>query len=94
MGSLRQAGKMITLVVVTCILIYIGARAFSVFTKGYSWKEMDWNGDGKTSLAELLESSDIDYRSIRRDSVECIEYYRLKDGLPVKVSCPTARPPH
>lgn len=87
MGSLRNMIKMIALAIVVGLLLYFGARAFAVLAKGYSWVEMDWNKDGKTSLQEFFESSDIDRRPIQQGNMACIEYYQLKDGLPVKVSC-------
>jgi hypothetical protein len=49
------------------------------------WPDNDWNSDGAISVPEFLGSLDYDRRPA---TGECVEYYRLKDGLPVKEVCP------
>ena len=56
--------------------------------KGLSWGDMDWNGDGHTSLGEVADAFDVDVRPIAVDGKQCREVYRLKDGLPVRELCP------
>lgn len=58
---------------------------------GYGWRERDWNNDGRTSLGELLEASDVWRRDVRRGAESCVEYFRTKDGPPVRVDCPSGR---
>ncbi|MFN2565507.1 MAG: hypothetical protein ABR499_10940 [Gemmatimonadaceae bacterium] len=58
---------------------------------GYGWRERDWNNDGRTSLGEFLESSDVWRRSARRGGELCVEYFSTKDGLPVRIDCPSGR---
>ena len=87
----RKPGKIIYLVFVAiCLLIvlYFIAKGAVVFKKGYSWAEMDWNGDGTTTITEFLESSDIGTRPVEKDGRQCVEYFSFKDGLTVKVICP------
>ena len=71
----------------TLASLYIGFLALSVVIAGYSWDEMDWNSDGQTSFEEFLETTDIDKRPTVKDGHKCVEFYRLKDGLPVRVDC-------
>ena len=75
-------------VVFIFLCIYVISRAFSSFSHGYSWQEMDWNQDGTTSITEALDGSDIGKREVIRYQKKCIEYYAYKDGLPVKMVCP------
>lgn len=61
--------------------------AFLIWNKGYLLSEMDWDADGKTSLSEMLDALNIGRRPIMKDGVQCQEFFRLKDGLPVRVDC-------
>lgn len=49
---------------------------------------MDWNGDGKTTIAEVMEASDIVHRPGARDGKRCVDYYSYKDGLTIRMDCP------
>jgi hypothetical protein len=70
--------------------LYLGFLAVLALRSGYSWREMDWDDDGTTTLAEFFETVDIARRPAPRDGQICTELYRLKDGLPVRVECATA----
>ena len=52
----------------------------------YPLTHMDWNNDGFTSPSEIADPVDIG----RRISGKCLEYFSLKDGMPVKTVCPVA----
>lgn len=69
------------------LVIYIFLRGFSVFLHGYSWREMDWNSDGKTTIIEFFEASDIGRRDVVVDGNRCVEYFAFKDGLAVRIDC-------
>lgn len=56
-------------------------------SQGYSREEMDWNNDGKTTLVEIWDRADIRKRTIEKDGKVCDEYFRFKDGNPLKVVC-------
>ncbi|MVF23294.1 hypothetical protein EVC37_16960 [Methylocaldum sp. BRCS4] len=75
-------------VVFIFLLIYLISRASSSYRHGYSWREMDWNQDGTTSIAEVIYGSDIGKREVIRNQKACVEYYAYKDGLPIKTVCP------
>ncbi|ESZ63260.1 hypothetical protein X727_29340 [Mesorhizobium sp. L103C119B0] len=62
--------------------------ADQTFGKGFSWQDMDWNGDGHTSFAEFFHAFDVGSREVQVDGRQCREAYLLKDGAPVKLLCP------
>ncbi|MCG8640629.1 MAG: hypothetical protein MI862_12900 [Desulfobacterales bacterium] len=83
--------KRIILIIAAFVLIcviYYAARIFASYQKGYQSEEMDWNQDGRTSIAEIIKSSDVGSRPQIVGDVECVEYFFYKDGLPIKVVCP------
>jgi|SRR4051794_777522 hypothetical protein len=53
----------------------------------YTWTEMDWNGDGRTSAGEILASVDIRVRSTPAEGTTCREFFSLKDGLVLRRTC-------
>ncbi len=67
---------------------YFAVRIFVGYKSGYQHKDMDWNQDGRTSITEIIESSDVGSRTKIVDGGECVEYFAYKDGLPIKVVCP------
>lgn len=67
------------------------ALCYWIISQGYSWREMDWDGGGSTSLAEFFESIDIQTRQVERSGKICTEYFRLKDGIGVKTVCDQQR---
>jgi hypothetical protein len=87
MGKIKSL--ILTIGTAICILIValVVFRAISSLKQGYSWREMDWQQRGKTSLSDFFAASDIGKREVIRDSKKCIEYYAYKDGLPVKTVC-------
>ncbi len=88
-------GKMRVLAIVGAISVLIAAyfvvRGISSLHQGYSWKEMDWNQDGTTSISEFFLASDIGKRETTIDGKKCVEYFAYKDGLPVKINCVSAK---
>jgi hypothetical protein len=55
---------------------------------GYSWREMDWNGDGHTSVGEFLDTGDTFERDVIVHGQRCVEVVAMKDGLPLRTKCP------
>ena len=80
-----------TIIVVVALLAigYLSVRSFAAWSKGFYWKEMDWNQDGQTSLSEFIASSDVGLRDVQKDGKTCREFFSFKDGMPVKVICPS-----
>jgi hypothetical protein len=80
--------KIIATAMLLLISFYFGIRSIAVIEHGYSWEEMDWDRDGKTTLGEFFDASDTGKRIITENGKECIEYFAYKDALPVKTVCP------
>jgi hypothetical protein len=56
--------------------------------KGLSISEMDWNGDGRTSVGEFLDTMNVGVYRTQADGRECRQVYATKDGVPLKELCP------
>jgi hypothetical protein len=84
MGTVTKPALIGLLVI---LLVCLAVPVVLVVKRGYSLEEMDWNGDGTTTVSEILESIDIETRRVQIDGKQCVEYYRLKDALPVKTKC-------
>ena len=69
------------------LAMLVGIPSTFVVRTSYSLETMDWNQDGRTSISELIDSIDIKTRKVVFNGRRCLEYFRLKDGLPVKRTC-------
>ena len=56
--------------------------------QGYSWTDMDWNGDGRTTLGEFYYGIDTIRRPVARGALTCEEIIDLKGGRTMRVTCP------
>jgi hypothetical protein len=70
------------------LVLYFLALVISSLSKEYQWEEMDWNGDGETTVGEFLLAGDTGVRPLLSDSKSCREIYDYKDGRSLKVLCP------
>ncbi|GAB7531405.1 hypothetical protein PS3A_38170 [Pseudomonas sp. 3A(2025)] len=84
MGNLK-CGAVIVAVVGILPGLYMVFWLYSSWAQGYTWAEMDWDGDGSTDVSEIFLASDIARRTIVVEGHVCVEYFRFKDGLPEKV---------
>lgn len=73
---------------IAIVILIAGIRLVPALTAGYGWSERDWNRDGHTSFSEFFEAADIRTRTITQNAVTCVDYFRLKDGLSVRIDCP------
>lgn len=78
-----KPGYMLAVVLAVCVAI----PSTIIVKRGYSLETMDWNQDGRTSTSERIDSMDIEKRKVMVNGRWCLEYFRLKDGLPVKRTC-------
>ncbi len=69
-------------------LLYLTGLIISSVSKGYSWNEMDWDGDGHTSISEFLLAGDTGTRPVTVNGTVCTEIYQYKDGLQLNTLCP------
>jgi len=67
---------------VTCLVMALNVL------QGYSWREMDWNGDGRTSAGEFLTAAEFGKRPAGTGDPRCTEYFRHSDGMPIRLNCP------
>ena len=91
---MRAMGKMKSGLAAVLILglfgasAYVSVRVFLAFQNGHRISEMDWNGDGRTSLLEVVYGSDVIRRKINVGSDECVEFRSMKDASTIKTVCP------
>jgi hypothetical protein len=67
---------------------YIALFAIGVWRSGLTWREMDLNHDGTTTLGELFFVTDNGRREVIVNGRRCTEIFLLKDGSTLKVLCP------
>jgi len=78
----------LALLVPTIIIFgYFGLRVNAAFQNGHVWSEMDWNEDGKVSVFEVVEGSEVGQRTVLSKGKECKEFFSFKDGYPIKIDC-------
>lgn len=63
-------------------------RAVAVWRTGYDWNQMDWNGDGHTTVAEFFQTTDVGVRVLQVANQSCVEYFDLKHHRRIRLSCP------
>jgi hypothetical protein len=68
--------------------LWFGYMPFISLFAPFSWEERDWNGDGRVTFAEYVESA-----SIGKVPVRCpgdtfgTEYFETKSGNTIKIDC-------
>jgi len=86
--SLTRLGIAIFLGLLIAPALFVGLYfVVAIVDSPFAWSDMDWNGDGRTSFAELAQSTDVGVRPILQNGKECEEFFSLKDGLTVRVRC-------
>lgn len=69
------------------LVLHTGFLAVVALRSHYSWREMDWDGDGRTTLAEALATADVLERPAVRQGRRCVELVWAKTGRPIRVEC-------
>lgn len=87
-GKIMKQVLTVVLSAAAVVLLFFALLGAWVAYHGYSWHEMDWDDNGKITVAELLKASDIGRRAVVLDGKPCVEYFAYKDGLAVRVDCP------
>jgi hypothetical protein len=85
---LARQGILPLAIAIAAILI-AGIVLVPALTAGYAWSDRDWNRDGHTTFSEFFEAADIRTRPVTQRAATCVDYFRLKDGLSVRIDCPT-----
>lgn len=82
-------GRVIRLAIAALILSYpLAGVGMDTLGSGLSLAEMDWNGDGRTTIGEFFDTMNVGVQPVEIDSKPCREVYALKDGWPIKTLCP------
>ena len=68
-------------------LLYTGYLAILAMTSHYSWRQMDWDGDGHTSLREMLATPDVLERPVEDRDRSCTELFWARTGLRIRLEC-------
>ncbi|MBA3658022.1 MAG: hypothetical protein H0W67_00305 [Gemmatimonadales bacterium] len=55
----------------------------------YAWAEMDWNGDGRTTVREALATADVIERPYAAGRQDCVELLWARTGKRIRIECPT-----
>jgi hypothetical protein len=71
-------------------LLYYGWLALQVARTPYGWKDMDWNGDGRTTLGEYFQTADVLERAAADSAPGCIEMYSARTGRVLRTACASA----
>jgi hypothetical protein len=85
---LRHFAHLFTASVFVATFTWLAFATLCTLQRGYGWSEMDWNGDGVTSIAEFLDASYVGKRPIMRGELPCLEYFARTDGRLVRIVCP------
>ena len=67
---------------------YVAILASGIWRSGLTWRDMDLDRDGTTSLDELFWVTDNGRREVVVDGRRCTEIFLLKDGHTLKLRCP------
>jgi hypothetical protein len=68
-------------------LLY-GWRAMQVHQRGYSWADMDWDGNGRTSIGEYFATTGVGTRLTTLGGRTCVSYFWISTQRPIRVTCP------
>ena len=72
--------------------LYYGWLTVAVMRTRYTWQEMDWNADGRTTIGEFFETADVIERPVERDGRSCVELVWSRRGTVLRVECPAELP--
>jgi hypothetical protein len=73
-------------------VLYYGWLSVAVLRTRFSWRDMDWNGDGRTTVSEFFQTADVIERPVKRDGLACVELVWSRKGTVLRVECPAALP--
>ena len=85
---MRRLRLALTAALLALPLGYVAILASRVWRSPLTWREMDLDRNGTTSLDELLWAADIGRREMVVDGRRCTEIFLLKDGHTLKLQCP------
>ncbi len=84
---LRNVVILAALVATAPPLLYAAYIAGAIMDRGYSWREMDWNSDGRTQLREVIAAGDIVPHKTVRGGQRCTHYFAYHSATLVRTDC-------
>ena len=72
--------------------LYYAWLTIAVLRTRFAWGDMDWNGDGRTSVGEFFQTADVIERPVERDGISCTELVWSRKGTVLRVECPAVLP--
>ncbi len=69
-------------------VLYYCWLAIAVARTRYTWQQMDWNGDGHTTIGEFFRTADVIERPVVKDGRSCVELVWSREGTSIRVECP------
>ena len=81
--------KLFKTLFVAIILIILVVFGFVSLLRSmpFTYSELDINKNGFLSIQEIEYVTSYGNRKVMYKGKECLEYYALKDGLPMKIVC-------
>jgi hypothetical protein len=73
-------------------VLYYSWLSVAVVRTRFSWRDMDWNGDGRTTVGEFFQTADVIERPVEQRGLQCVELVWSRNGTVLRVECPTAPP--
>ena len=77
----------ILIVVALLVITFFWFQSFGRFT----YSEMDWNGDGETTIGEILDAGGYQGDTSIFEGRRCRHIYALKDGADISLRCDEAK---
>ena len=90
MSDGRQAARTVALILgmpLVLAVIYYTYLGINAARSPWSWKEMDWNGDGRTTMGEFFATADVIRRPVARDGKSCSELVSARTGESYRIEC-------
>ncbi len=69
--------------------LHVAFLAVAAARSRFSWREMDWDGDGRTTLREALATADVLERPAERHGRRCVELIWARTGRRIRLECGT-----
>ncbi len=85
--SMRKAMVIAALAATAAPVLYSAYIATAIIDRGYGWHEMDWNGDGRTQLREVIAAGDIVPHRTVRGGQRCTHYFAYRSATLVRTDC-------
>lgn len=68
-------------------ILYSAYIASAIVDRGYDWREMDWNSNGRTELREVIAAGDIVPHKTLQGGQRCTHYFAYSSATLVRSDC-------